>query len=158
MVEGAGSDRWARWLLGGREAGCTDEEWSSQAAFLERVRDRVLAGARITEGDSVLDIGAGTGLLAGEAARRLGSTGTVVGLDISHDALVHCGAGVQRAVGDAVALPFAKGSVDVAVARSVLIYVLDKPAAVAEVRRILRRGGRRVSRTRSAPCRCTGNR
>ena len=143
MAEDAGPDRWARWLLGGREAGCTDDERNSQVVFLERVRDRVLDGARIAASDQVLDIGAGTGLVAVEAARRLGPDGTAVALDLSHDALAHCRhADLQRAVGDAVALPFADGTFDVAVARSVLIYVDDKRAAVVEVRRVLRRGGR----------------
>jgi arsenite methyltransferase len=44
--------------------------------------------------------------------------------------------------GEATRLPFPDRSFDVIVARSVLIYVADKPAAVAEMSRVLRPGGR----------------
>ena len=95
----------------------------------------------------MLDVGAGTGLLALDAGRRVGATGGVIALDVSHDALVRC-RGVWRSgeplhplVADAVSLPLAKECVDAVVARSVLIYVVDKAAAAAELLRV-RPGGR----------------
>jgi arsenite methyltransferase len=78
------------------------------------------------------------GLLALEAARRVGETGTVIALDISHDALIECRRMLVRAeraqvvVGDALSLPVPDGCVDAVVTRSVLIYVVDKAGRVSE--------------------------
>jgi SAM-dependent methyltransferase len=118
---------------------------------LGRVRNRVLAGARLRKGMSVLDIGAGTGLLALEARRRVGASGRVLALDVSLDALRRCrratsaesmAAQLTSVVGDALALPLRDGCVDAVVARSVLIYVRDKPSAARELYRVVRPGGR----------------
>jgi arsenite methyltransferase len=115
---------------------------------LARVRNRVLAGARLRAGMDVLDVGVGTGLLALEAARRVAVSGSVVALDVSADALRECreltqsGVDVSLVQGDAVSLPLADESVDAVVNRSVLIYVIDKARAAAEFHRVLRPGGR----------------
>ncbi len=115
---------------------------------LDRVRDRVLAGARIRKGMTVVDVGAGTGLLALDAARRVGESGGVIALDVSYPALVECrrrqrsGDRPSVLVGDGVALPLADQCADAVVTRSALIYVADKARAAAEFYRILRPGGR----------------
>jgi ubiquinone/menaquinone biosynthesis C-methylase UbiE len=99
----------------------------------------------------VLDVGAGTGLLALEARRRVGASGHVVALDISRDALAECErqaapdrpyAPLDLLVGDALRLPFRDACLDAVLTRSVLIYIWDKPAAVHELHRVLRPGGR----------------
>jgi ubiquinone/menaquinone biosynthesis C-methylase UbiE len=111
-------------------------------AGLVRVRNRVLAGVRLRKGTSVLDVGAGTGLLALEAGRRVGVSGTVIALDVSLDALCEChramsgesmAARLTCVVGDVVALPLLDGCVDAVIARSVLIYVTDKSSAARDV-------------------------
>jgi SAM-dependent methyltransferase len=117
-------------------------------AALNRVRNRVLAGARLRKGMTVLDVGAGTGLLALDAGRRVGEAGCVVALDVSHDALIECQRRRQPSdplrvvVGDAVSLPLPDECGDAVVARSVLIYVVDKARAATEFHRVLRPGGR----------------
>jgi ubiquinone/menaquinone biosynthesis C-methylase UbiE len=120
-------------------------------AGLRRLRDRVLRGARVRPGERLLDVGAGTGLIALDARRRTGWEGLVVALDISADAL---GEARRRAVdtvdeaplhlvrADALDLPFADNAFDVVCTRSVLIYVKDKAAAIRELHRVLRPNGR----------------
>ena len=141
----ADRDRWADWLIQGRQRGCDERQLRGLNRALVRVRNRVLAGARLRAGMAVLDVGAGTGLLALEAARRVAASGSVVALDVSADALrepTQSGTNVGLVVGDAVSLPLADECVDAVVSRSVLIYVIDKTLAAAEFRRVLRPGGR----------------
>jgi arsenite methyltransferase len=124
-----------------------DTEVADALAELERTRDRVLDGAGISHGDAVLDLGAGTGLLALGAVARVGEDGDVYALDPSVDALRE----LRRAadapqlwylIGDAEVLPLPDAFVDVAVTRSVLIYVADVERAVAELGRVVRPRGR----------------
>lgn len=87
-------DRWADWLVRGRDRGATEAQMRRTRRFLARVRDRVLREAKLRPGDRVVDLGAGTGLLALEARRRVKGSGYVVALDVSVDALF--GAGVKQ--------------------------------------------------------------
>jgi len=143
-------DPWAEWLIRGRDAHLEGDQLQAQCSQLHQIRDRVLAGARIREGDSVLDVGAGTGLVSLGAAASAGPAGRVLAVDISLPALTRCRseagaaglAAVRCAAGDATRLPLADSSLDVALARSVLIYIPDKQAAVTEMYRVLRPGGR----------------
>jgi arsenite methyltransferase len=138
-------DRWADWLIRGRQRGFDERQLRALTKALRRVRNRVLAGARLRRDVSVLDVGPGTGLLAVEARRRVGESGRVIALDISTDALAECarpGIALGLIAGDAVALPLPDECVDVVVTRSVLIYVADKTRAATEFHRVLRPGGR----------------
>ncbi len=144
-------DRWADWLMHGRQRGMDRARIAQLNRGLRHIRTRVLANARLRAGQQVLDIGAGTGLLSIEARHRVRSSGRVVALDISRDALVECWrlattersvAPLHPIVGDAVRLPFADGAFDRVLTRSVLIYLADQPGAVRELYRVLRRGGR----------------
>jgi ubiquinone/menaquinone biosynthesis C-methylase UbiE len=125
----------------------TPAETRDALAGLERARDRVLEGAKISQGDAVLDLGAGTGLLALGAAARVGEDGEVFALDPSVDALEELRRAAEAPqlwylIGDADVLPLPDAFVDVAVTRSVLIYVADVERAVSELRRVLRPRGR----------------
>lgn len=144
-------DRWHRWLLDVRHGG--DPEYREQVlAALGAVRDEVLDRAALRPGDTLLDVGAGDGLIAFGALARLGPEGRVIFSDISRDLLDHCRALASEsgelprcdfvlASADRLA-GLADASVDVVTTRSVLIYVADKAAAFAEFRRVLRPGGR----------------
>jgi hypothetical protein len=55
-----------------------------------QARDRVLREAWLRRGDKVVDLGAGTGLRALEARRRVKGSGYVVAVDVSADALSEC--------------------------------------------------------------------
>lgn len=101
---------------------------------------------RLSEGDSVLDIACGTGILARVARERLGRIGHVVGVDISSEMLAIAQA-VTRAVdwreGNAGALPLREGEqFDIVACQQGLQFFPDKPTAVAQMRRALAPGGR----------------
>ncbi len=145
------TDPWAEWLLRGRQQGMSERGTQRMQRGLTRLRDRVLARARLRPGLRVLDVGAGTGLLALDARRRVGPSGHVYALDISRDALLAARASGEQQTdtaplglltGEATRLPFADASLDRVFTRSVLIYVDDKAAAAREFFRVLRPGGR----------------
>jgi arsenite methyltransferase len=146
------SDRWQRWLLDVRFGGDPQARQQDLAEFLYPVRDEVLDKARLRPDDTVLDVGAGDGLIAFGALDRLGPDGHVIFCDISQDLLDHCREAAE-AEGALARCRFllapadqltavATGSVDVVTTRSVLIFVKDKAGALREFYRVLKPGGR----------------
>ena len=144
-------DHWADWLVRGRDRGKSEAQKQRTRRALARVRDRVLREAQLRPGERVVDFGAGTGLLALEARRRVKGSGYVVALDVSADALAECRrqagpaenvAPLACVVGNALHIPLASQSVDVVMTRSVLIYLADKQAGVRELYRVLKPKGR----------------
>jgi arsenite methyltransferase len=108
-------------------------------------RREVLRLLGLTPGERVVDIGAGPGFLAAEMAAAVGPEGRVYAVDPSPSmcALARPRAGAcEIREGSADALPLPDDAVDVAVATQVLEYVPDVPGALAEIRRVLRPGGR----------------
>jgi arsenite methyltransferase len=108
------------------------------------------AAGVIRAGDTVLDIGSGSGTDVLVAANLVGSSGQVIGLDMTEamreklSANAHAlGAGNVRVLaGDAEEIPLPDRSVDVVTSNGVLNLVPDKGAAVDEISRVLRPGGR----------------
>lgn len=104
-------------------------------------------------GQSLLDLGCGTGSVAVEAAPRVGSDGYVLGVDPSPRMLRQADRrrrrlGLERvsfALGSAEDIAAADGFFDVLVASLSLMYVIDRVAAAAECARVLRPGGRFVA-------------
>jgi SAM-dependent methyltransferase len=105
---------------------------------------------QLAAGERVLDIGSGPGLLAHEMAAIVGHKGGVSGIDTSEPMLEmsrkRCAAQpwVEFRRADATQLPYPDNSFDVAVSTQVYEYVPDIPAALAELHRVLRPGGRAV--------------
>jgi arsenite methyltransferase len=148
---GSDDDRWARWVLDRGHGGQPDDE-RADMAYLAPIRDRLLSGADIRPGETILDVGAGAGLIALAAADLAGPSGTVIFSDVSEALLEHARAVAERrGLADRTAFvrasaddlaPIADASVDVVTTRSVLIYVHDKRRAFREFHRVLRPGGR----------------
>lgn len=114
-------------------------------------RRRTRAALRLAPGDTFLDVGSGPGYLTCEVAEDVGPDGRCVGVDVSAR-MLEAGAALARsrgvdervhfADGDATDLPLDDASFDAAAVVQVLEYVPDIPAALAELRRVLRPGGR----------------
>ena len=126
-------------------------EIAYQGGDVSRRRRMAFDALFLSEGDTVVDIGCGNGLLTEEIARAVGATGRVIGVDPSSDmrapASARCAVfpTVQIEDGLADALPMQDGDADKAVAVQVLEYLSDIPAAVREAYRVLRPGGRFVA-------------
>jgi SAM-dependent methyltransferase len=106
--------------------------------------------ANLRPGESVLDLGCGAGIDTLLAARAVGNTGTVIGVDMTPEM-------VARARGNATAaslsnveirqglieeLPLSDESVDVVISNGVLNLSMRKSRVLAETLRVLRPGGR----------------
>jgi SAM-dependent methyltransferase len=130
-----------------RFEGRSESELAEMLSELSTFRDRVLDNARLRPGETVVDVGAGTGLLTVGAAERVAPDGDVLAVDLSVDALEElrgiCSApNVFYLIGSADVLPLVDEGVDAVLTRSVLIYVQDKAEAAREFFRVLRSGGR----------------
>ncbi len=111
-------------------------------------KQRVLRLMELSPGHTVVDIGCGPGTDLGAMAAAVAPGGTVVGVDrdpmmveVARSRLAGT-AGVRVRHGDAHALPLADGIADRARTDRVLQHVDDPARALAEVRRMLRPGGR----------------
>jgi len=114
----------------------------TMTAGLDRRWRRITAELVVKPGDEVLDACCGTGDLAIAAARR---GGRVTGLDFSEPMLERArrkAPDLTWVRGDVLAMPFPDGGFDAATVGFGVRNVEDLPAALAELRRILRPGGR----------------
>ena len=114
------------------------------SAWTEKVLDRALP----TGGDSFLDVACGTGVLARSAAERISDEGKVTGLDCNDGMLAvarRMAPGIAWTSGQAEDLPFPTDSFDAAASQFALMFFEDRVAALSEMKRVTKPGGRVVA-------------
>jgi len=145
------SDIWSDWLLH-RRHGDSAQQADNLRPAIDSYAARVLEGAKLQTGMTLVDVGTGEGLIALLAIARIGPSLKVIMTDISLPMLHYTEQLIaQRGIGnecsfihasaeDLSAIP--DNSVDVVTTRSVLAYVADKRLAFREMFRVLKPGGR----------------
>ena len=115
------------------------------------LRQRTVDLAAITPGESVLEVGCGTGELSQRARARVGPGGRVSGIDPSAEMIAvarrkaaRAGIDIDYRVASIEALPFDGHSFDVVLSSLMMHHLPDdlKSAGVAEIGRVLKPGGR----------------
>lgn len=110
--------------------------------------DEVLDLAGLGGCEAVADVGCGNGMYLRALVRR-GHTGRLVGLDLTPGMAAAAAMHGPTLCADAQRLPLPTASIDVALCPHMLYHVPDQAAAVAELRRVLRPGGRAIVVTNS---------
>lgn len=124
----------------------TPEEWHTwflrQAEWTRPTRLWLYRQAGLGEARRVLEVGCGTGVIAGEVA-RLTSAG-IIGLDVEARMLEVARGYAPQVVlvqGDARALPFGDGAFDLVLCHYLLLWLEEPARAVMEMARVVRAGG-----------------
>lgn len=132
------------WQL--EETGSAAYEKELVTRFLDPLAADLVETTQVGFGDRVLDIACGTGIVARHAVQRVGTEGEVTGVDVNPAMLA-----VARELGDpsitwkkasADDLPFPDEGFDVVLCQAGLQFFENRPAALAEMRRVLRPGAR----------------
>ena len=136
----------------GRILGYSDEDLAAvpEGANLGLGCGNPQALAALKPGERVLDLGSGAGFDVFLAAKRVGSTGKVIGVDITPEmvkkarlnAVKGSYANVEFRLGEIENLPLEDGSVDVIISNCVINLSTDKPRVFSEAFRVLAPGGR----------------
>jgi ubiquinone/menaquinone biosynthesis C-methylase UbiE len=136
------------------------ERWRAQLAdALTPVREWLIGKLAPQPGQSVLELGAGTGETGFEAAAIVGADGRLISTDFSPEMVqvarrrgTELGLGnVDYRVIDAERIELDSGSVDGVLCQSTYMLAADPAAALAETRRVLRPGGRLALSVWGAP-------
>lgn len=135
------------WQLRGNAADAYEQHLVP--AIFDAMSRRLVTTADVQAGDRLLDVACGTGVVARTAARRVGSSGTVTGVDINPDMLAtarRSSADVTPLIdwheADVVALPFDTNAFDVVLCQEAVQFFGDRVAGLREMRRVTTPGGR----------------
>ena len=137
-----------------RRVGYSEEELNAapEGANLGLGCGNPIALAGLKQGETVLDLGSGAGFDCFLAAKQVGPTGRVIGVDMTPEMLERARGTAARAGASNVefrqgrleALPVEDASVDAVTSNCVINLVPDKSAVFREIARVLRPGGRVV--------------
>jgi SAM-dependent methyltransferase len=135
-----------------QKIGYSEEEMSSvpDGANLGLGCGNPLAMSSIQEGETVLDLGSGAGFDCFLAAKRVGGSGRVIGVDMTPQMLAKARANAEKGgytnvefrEGEIEQLPVADNEVDVVISNCVINLSPDKDAVFGEIYRVLKPGGR----------------
>jgi len=111
-----------------------------------------ISRAGLKPGETVLDLGSGAGFDAFLAARGVGESGKVIGVDMTPEMVEKAGANAEKLkvsnvdfrLGEIERLPVADSSVDVVISNCVINLSPDKSSVFREIYRALKPGGRIV--------------
>jgi ubiquinone/menaquinone biosynthesis C-methylase UbiE len=120
------------------------EEKFVPAIFGEWAPHTIEAG-RVQPGQHVLDVACGTGAVAREARKVVGTAGSVTGLDLNEGMLAvtrRLGPDIDWRKGDVAAIPFDDHTFQAVLCQAALMYFLDRVAALQEMRRVAAEGAR----------------
>lgn len=135
-----------------RQIGYSDEDMQAvpEGANLGLGCGNPVALASLIEGETVVDLGSGPGFDSFLAARRVGQTGRVIGVDMTPEMIDKARENARKGgfenvefrLGEIEHLPIADNSADAIISNCVINLVPDKKAVFADAFRILKPGGR----------------
>ena len=135
-----------------KNIGYSDEELSAlpEGANLGLGCGNPLALSSVNEGDTVVDLGSGGGIDCFLAAKRVGKTGRVIGVDMTPEMLDRARANAEKGgydnvefrLGEIEALPIPDNSVDAIISNCVINLSPDKDRVFSEIFRVLKPGGK----------------
>jgi len=109
-----------------------------------------VAMGKIKEGDVVLDLGSGAGFDCFLAAKKVGNSGRVIGVDMTEEMIGKARANAEKygyknvefRLGDIEHLPVHDDSIDIVISNCVINLAPDKAKVFGEAYRVLKTGGR----------------
>jgi ubiquinone/menaquinone biosynthesis C-methylase UbiE len=131
-----------RWQL--EEASAEAYERYAVASWSRPLAEQLVGLAAPRDGERVLDVACGTGIVARLSVPRVGERGSVTGVDLNDGMLdvARRDAAIDWRQGDAEALPLPDEGYDVVLCQQGLQFFPRRGVALAEMRRVLRPGGR----------------